>query len=248
MGHHKDKKSMSLSFAAKVIHGVNSLPEDILMARTRRLYDIANILVSISKRCQDIVQQTPELGFSNGEEIFSMIKVRQSNGNSVRRTTIQYQGPEVQPLQITDVMNLPDHRKEYLYFSDGKSALGIPEKPISIPRTTSLRLTPVEGGEPRQISSDGLSLSRLAITDMKKPISLEDIVYLESTRRNMSLNTLYEANQKKESAEIEQKDLWLAILPGQQSVNECFTSGIALQPFNQESLDTATVEMHDNHV
>jgi len=223
--HRKDKKSMSLSYAAKVIHGVNSLPEDILLARTRRLYDIANILVSISKRCADIAERTPELGYNSGEEIFSMRKVRVSNSNCVRRTTIQYQGPDVQPLQITDIMNLPDHRREYLYFSDGKSALGIPEKPISIPRTTCIRLTPVEGGDPRQSISEGLSLSRLAVTDMKKPISLEDIVYLESMRRNMSLNEENVDDHRNDLAHIDQKDLWLAILPGQQSVKECFTNG-----------------------
>jgi len=154
-----------------------------------------------------------------------MRKVRVSNSNCVRRTTIQYQGPDVQPLQITDLMSLPDHRREYLYFSDGKSALGIPEKPISIPRTTCIRLTPVEGGDPRQSISEGLSLSRLAVTDMKKPISLEDIVYLESMRRNMSLNEENVDDHRNDLAHIDQKDLWLAILPGQQSVKECFTNG-----------------------
>ena len=93
------------------------------------------------------------------------------------------------------------------------------------------------------ISTEGLSLSRLAIADMKKPLSLDDIVHLESTRRNMYLNHANEEVHKNEIAEIEQKDLWMAILPGQQSVKECFTSGLVLQHVNEEIPENTSVEL-----
>lgn len=225
--HNKTRKALSLAFAAKVIHGVQTLPEEVLLTRTRRLYDISNILLSISRHCDVIAKEMPFLGLKGGEDLFAMKKVRLPNGNSVRRTTIQYEGPDVEPCQITDIMHLPDYRREYLFFSAGKAQLGIPERPKFIPRTTTLRLCPVEGGDPQAIDCEGLHLSRMAVIDLKTPISHEDIIYLESARRNVSLPIKENVDSiRTNMAEIDPNDLWLAIMPGQQFVKECFNDGI----------------------
>jgi len=219
---HDNRKKVSLSFAAKVIHGVETVPEDILLIRTRRLYDVSNILLSISHRCDQIAKEMPMLGFNSGDDIFAMKKVRQVNGSSVRKTTIQYEGPEVEPCRIEDIISLPDYRRDYLYFSQGKSLLGLPERPLRIPRTTTVRLSPNEGKDPTLIPSEGIHLSRLAVMDNKTPISLNDIVYLEATRRDISLNIEHHELVGNEVAAIDPSDLWLAILPGQSTIEDGF--------------------------
>lgn len=228
--HDNRKKKVSLSFAAKVIHGVETVPEDVLLTRTRRLYDISNILLSISHRCDQIAKEMPLLGFNSGDDIFAMKKVRQVNGTGVRKTTIQYEGPEVEPCSIEDIIGLPDYRRDYLYFSQGKSLLGLPERPLQIPRTTTVRLSPNEGKDPTLIPSEGIHLSRIAVMDNKTPISLNDIVYLEATRRDISLNTEQHELVGNEVAAIDPSDLWLAILPGQNTIEDCFKTVNATPP------------------
>ena len=70
------QKTMSLDFASKVIHGTD-LTEKYQKARTRRLYDVSNVLLAISERYP------------------LMAKVDATRVGSLRRTALQYRGPNL---------------------------------------------------------------------------------------------------------------------------------------------------------
>lgn len=212
-------KAMSLEFAAKVIHG-SHLPPDVLKSRTRRLYDVSNVLTSIRHPL--------------------MQKVHTTKLNSSRRTAIQYCGPDVESLALSaiDIMLLPEYRHKHMYFDQGKELLKIPVRPCRVDGLTTLRLRPVEGDVPLPVEGNhGLYLDHLAITDLQQPLPCEDIVQLESLRLGVRLRqggtTPIDESLQPMDIELatplrrshETLDtVALAILPKQQRVDECFSN------------------------
>ena len=126
------EKVFSLEFAAKVIHG-NDLPNEVLKSRARRLYDVANVLTS----------------FPGHRRLF--VKVTTNSLTTTRRTVLQYRGPDVSDadVNVPDLaLHLPYYRRKNHLFTKGKENLGISERPVKIPRTTTVRLKLDDQGLP----------------------------------------------------------------------------------------------------
>ena len=126
-----EPKVMSLEFASKVIHGTNLAPK-VLQSKTRRLYDVTNVLMEISQRYP------------------ILRKVSATRLNSGRRTVFQYIGHNVEeiPLDTSVIMRMPQYRKKHLLFDHGKLTLQIPVLPERIPKLKTVRLKAEEEGRP----------------------------------------------------------------------------------------------------
>ena len=212
-------KTMSLEFASKVIHGIDT-PDSVLKSRTRRLYDISNGKTSLSSLMSASKLRLFFVVLTAMRHPL-VIKVNMTSLSSPRKTALQYRGPDVECVALTpvDVMSLPDYRRKHLYFDQGKAMLGIPERPLKISRLTTVRLRPVEDAMPQPVEPlhGGLHLDRMAVADLKWPLCIDYIAQLEAMRLNVKL--------KKNSAKDQQETfdtMWMAILPGQESVMQCF--------------------------
>lgn len=116
-------------------------------------------------------------------------KVNTTRLNSSSRTSFLYCGPRVEeiPLDYLSVLKFPSYRRKYLLFDIGKSMLGIPTMPEKIDGLTTVRVKPVEEPLPWPIDKNhGLDLRLATVSDMKKPIDIEDIVKLESLRLGLT--------------------------------------------------------------
>ena len=123
----KDPKVMSLEFASKVIHGTN-YSKSMQKSKARRLYDVSNVLIEVSKRFPLLQKVTaPHLL------------------NSGTRTAFQYIGPNLDEivLDTTTITQLPPYRKKHLLFDQGKKFLQLPILPDEIPNLTTVRLKPI---------------------------------------------------------------------------------------------------------
>ena len=87
---------MSLEFASKVINGTN-ISETYQRAKTRRLYDVSNVLLVISK--------TYPL----------LKKVNTTLVGYLKTTAFQYCGPELEsvPIDTDSIFNLPGKAQDY---------------------------------------------------------------------------------------------------------------------------------------
>ncbi len=205
---------VSLEFAARVIHrfatarlsgrpGAPDIPPDPRDARsrTRRLYDVSNILMNLKRPLLE--------------------KVRVLHFSSANRTFLRYVGPldfETHLLTEEDVLSLPDYRRKHLFFGLGKKMLGIPERPTHVPDTKTVRLeegedgawVPIDCGGDRggeaagsggrrgrgrgMRASAALQPYRMTFADLTRPLSPEDIVALETERM---LNMLRGSSEQK---------------------------------------------------
>ena len=118
---------MSLKFASKVIYGTN-YSKSMQKSKARRLYDVSNVLIEVSKRFPLLQKVTaPHLL------------------NSGTRTAFQYIGPNLDEivLDTTTITQLPPYRKKHLLFDQGKKFLQLPILPDEIPNLTTVRLKPI---------------------------------------------------------------------------------------------------------
>jgi len=197
-------RALSLEFASKVIHGTD-LPTEVLKSRTRRLYDLANILTN----------------FPEDYRLFK--KVSKSSVQAARRTYLQYQGPDVSDntLSEADILRLPDYRRKHLFFKPGKIFFGIPERPEKIPRTTTVRLN-LDENDKHYLDKEknfGLSLDMMTASAISDVISPETICAQEASRYSAKQIV----KQEIETFGSEQPpELWLGILPSQPTMMECF--------------------------
>ena len=158
----EDPKVMSLEFASKVIHGTN-LPLALQKSKSRRLYDVSNVLIAISQRF-------PILN-----------KVSATRLNSGRRTAFQYIGPNAEeiPLDTSVIMKLPQYRKKHLLFDHGKRILQVPILPEKIPHLKTVRLKAVEHPGPWPVDKQsGLDMTKVALDDLKAPLSNQVVAQL----------------------------------------------------------------------
>ncbi len=188
---------MTLEFASKVIQRFSGVyprssaeeKETALeaLSRTRRLYDVSNILMNL---------RLPLLK-----------KVRVTQVGSANKTFLQYVGPEMndaEPLTEEDILALPDYRREHLFYSAGKRMWGIPERPVSLPGTRTVRLERNQSSSSFQVvdagTGDGLVYlgrgvstasalqpNKLLFADVVSPLSLDAIVALETEKMLASL-------------------------------------------------------------
>jgi len=161
-------KTMSLEFASKVIHGTD-LKETYQKARTRRLYDVSNVLLAISERYPLIA------------------KVNATRVGSLRRTAFQYCGPDLETVSIDSdtIFNLPDYRRKHLWFDHGKLLLGIPIRPESIPGLKTVRRNQVDQTQPWPIDTKhGLDLTKVTVADLNRPMTAENVIFMECQKMN----------------------------------------------------------------
>ena len=166
-----DPKVMSLEFASKVIHGM-TIPLALQKSKSRRLYDVTNVLMAISQRC-------PILN-----------KVSATRLNSGRRTAFQYIGPNVEeiPLDTSVIMKLPQYRKKHLLFDQGKRILQLPVLPDKIPHLKTVRLKAVEHPGPWPVDKqNGLDMTKVAIDDLKAPLSNQVVAQLVAKKIGIPL-------------------------------------------------------------
>jgi len=163
-----EPKTMSLEFATKVIHGTN-LPTTYERARTRRLYDVSNVLLAVSAKYP------------------LLTKVSASRVGSFNRTAFQYSGPRIEadPIDCDAIFNLPEYRKKHLLFDYGKELLKIPIRPESIPSMVTVRRSQIEQTLPWPIDTNhGIDMAKATIFDINRPLSTESLIFLECQRQN----------------------------------------------------------------
>ena len=119
----------------------------------RRLYDVANVLVTISDRFP------------------LLIKVKTTRIGSLQRTAFAYAGPKLEEISIDSVaiQNLPDYRSQHMLLDWGKELMDIPILPKVIPNLKTIRRSPVEQAQPWPIDTKhGLDMTKATISDIRK--------------------------------------------------------------------------------
>jgi len=188
-------------------------------------------------------------------------------------------------------MRLPDYRRKHLYFDEGKAMYGVPERPLRIPRLTTVRVSSSgqqQGEEsPRLVESlhGTLHLDKMAVSEQfQSPLTPDQITLLEAIRNNVKIKkaTGKTGNNKKKATgngkktgtnqdeeeeagttskgkvamvqplrelanaadndaaiEAANEHLWMAILPGQESMMKAFETDVNV---DDESNKTTVVE------
>ena len=135
----------------------------------RRLYDVSNVLLAISERYPLIA------------------KVRATRVGTQNTTAFQYRGPELETVSIDSdtIFNLPNYRRKHLCFDYGKLLLGIPIRPESIPGLNTVRRNQVDQTQPWPIDTKhGLDLLKVTVADMNKPMTVENVIFMECQKMN----------------------------------------------------------------
>ncbi|XP_040576139.1 transcription factor E2F8-like [Lepeophtheirus salmonis] len=158
-------KIITLEYAAKIIYGMHLNLQGV-QSRTRRLCDMANVLISLP---------------------IPFIEKVQVAGPSGRRTAFKYTGPIIHDMTVDplEIMKLPDYRRKHLLFSTGKKMLNIPERPEKLSGTVTLRRCIVQDEMGNEYSAtqpnNGLDLDRLAV-EYWTNLTLEDTIEIEKHR------------------------------------------------------------------
>ena len=116
------------------------------------------------------------------------VKVTTNSLTTTRRTVLQYRGPDVSDVDVNVpdlALHLPYYRRKNHLFTKGKENLGISERPVKIPRTTTVRLKLDDQGLPYlatdkiNVNLDMIAAASIQVS-ISKQLSTSSILYLWS--------------------------------------------------------------------
>lgn len=178
-------------------------------------------------------------------------KIETTRFNSARRTAFHYCGPDLEQVNIdyTGVLNLPEYRNKHLLFNEGKLFLGIPILPVKIPGLTTVRLKQTEKPWPWPIdTSHGIDMKMATVTDLRKPLSIEQLVGLETERLGIIVIDLILDSTDAEAVLDDNNSLENYCLQGFAKVDETGESSTTIEEetMTLENPANATVNMLDH--